>query len=100
MTASVSAGAGNAKRRDLNIRLENIVELPADFWRLEELSSAESFRAMRRMREDWNSGVNRFNEPGEVLRVSGENAATHELRMPNDAMRVEHTPEPEAPWVE
>jgi len=51
---------------DLNIRLERIVELPDDFARLVELSLAEDFLAMQRLRDDWNSGVNRFNEPGEV----------------------------------
>ena len=52
---------------DPDLRLERITELPEDFGDIVELSLREEFGAMQRMREDWDSGVNRFDRPGEVL---------------------------------
>jgi GNAT superfamily N-acetyltransferase len=48
-------------------RLERITELPHDFGDVVRLSLREEFRAMQRMRVEWNSGANRFDGPGEVL---------------------------------
>jgi GNAT superfamily N-acetyltransferase len=52
---------------DPDLRLERITELPEDFADIVEFSLREEFGAMQRMREDWDSGVNRFDRPGEVL---------------------------------
>jgi GNAT superfamily N-acetyltransferase len=48
-------------------RFTRITELPEDFAVLVELSSREDFHAMQRMHEEWDSGVNRFDAPGEAL---------------------------------
>ena len=50
-----------------DLRLERITELPQDFGDIVRLSLREEFSAMQRMREDWDSGANRFDGPGEVL---------------------------------
>jgi 8-oxo-dGTP diphosphatase len=49
------------------LRITRIHELPEDFENLVALSLREDFAAMRRMRDDWNSGANRFDRPGEVV---------------------------------
>jgi GNAT superfamily N-acetyltransferase len=49
------------------LRLERITELPEDFGDLVELGLDEGFGALRRMREGWDDGTNRFDGPGEVL---------------------------------
>jgi hypothetical protein len=48
-------------------RVERITELPQDFDNLITLSLREDFGAMRRLRENWDSGANRFDRLGEVL---------------------------------
>ena len=53
--------------RESDLRIERIAELPRDFGELVALSLREDFAAMQRMREDWDSGTNRFDRPGEVL---------------------------------
>lgn len=50
-----------------DLRIERIIELPEDFGDIVALSLREEFGAMQRMREDWDSGVNRFDGAGEVL---------------------------------
>jgi GNAT superfamily N-acetyltransferase len=52
---------------DPDLRLDRITELPGDFGDILELSLREDFGAMRRMRDDWYAGANRFDRPGEVL---------------------------------
>jgi hypothetical protein len=52
---------------DPDLRLDRITELPGDFGDILELSLGEDFGAMRRMRDDWYAGANRFDRPGEVL---------------------------------
>jgi GNAT superfamily N-acetyltransferase len=52
---------------DQELRIERIAQLPEDFGELIALSLREDFRAMQRMRDDWDSGVNRFDREGEVL---------------------------------
>jgi hypothetical protein len=47
--------------------IEPIPELPEDFGDLITLSLREEFGAMQRTREGWDSGVNRFERPGEIL---------------------------------
>jgi GNAT superfamily N-acetyltransferase len=42
-------------------------ELPADLPRLVEASRAEGFRFLERLRDDWASGRNRFEKPGEAF---------------------------------
>ena len=42
-------------------------ELPADLSRLVEASRAEGFRFLERLRDDWASGENRFEKPGEAF---------------------------------
>jgi GNAT superfamily N-acetyltransferase len=55
------------RRVDPDVRLARITELPADFADLVTLSLREDFGAMQRMRENWDSGANRFDRPGEVV---------------------------------
>lgn len=55
------------KSADPDLLIERITELPKDFGDIIELSLHEEFGAMQRMREEWDSGVNRFDRPGEVL---------------------------------
>jgi len=49
------------------LRIERITELPDDLGELITLSLREDFDAVRRTRDDWVSGVNRFDRPGEIL---------------------------------
>ena len=49
------------------LQFRRIAELPFDFARLEQLSLAEDFFAMRRLREVWGVGTNRFDRLGEAL---------------------------------
>ena len=50
------------------IKVERIYALPeADILRLAAQSGAEGFRFLGRLREEWNSGLNRFVGPGEAL---------------------------------
>lgn len=48
-------------------RIECIHELPADLEALVRAGLQEDFRALARLRDDWISGENRFNRPGEAL---------------------------------
>ena len=52
---------------DQTLRIGRISDLPADFADLIVLSLREDFHAMQRMRDDWDSGTNRFDRPGEKL---------------------------------
>jgi GNAT superfamily N-acetyltransferase len=55
-----------------------VTELPAEFERLVAESEREGFEFVRRLEREWQSGVNRFDQPGEVLLaafVGGELAA-------------------------
>lgn len=52
---------------DPDLRIERITVLPADLGDLIRLSLRDDFRALQRMREDWVSGSNRFDRPGEAL---------------------------------
>ena len=49
------------------LRVQRIEELPQDLEEICRLSLSEDFRAMRRLREEWDSGANRFDRPGEIL---------------------------------
>ena len=49
------------------IRVRRITELPVEFADVVRLSTREQFGAMQRMREEWDSGANRFDRPGEAL---------------------------------
>ena len=50
-----------------DVRLRRVTELPEDFGALVVLSLREEYGAMQRMREDWDSGANRFDGLGEVV---------------------------------
>ena len=52
---------------DPDLRIERITVLPIDLGDLIRLSLRDDFRALQRMREDWVSGSNRFDRPGEAL---------------------------------
>jgi GNAT superfamily N-acetyltransferase len=49
------------------ITITRVRELPADLPRLVEASLAEGFRFLERLRDDWASGENRFEKPGEAF---------------------------------
>lgn len=49
------------------IRIEVIVAIPADFDNLVQQSEAEGFGFVRRLKNDWKAGKNRFNRSGEFL---------------------------------
>lgn len=49
------------------ITIRPLSQLPPGFDRLVEQASAEGFRALARMQEEWRSDANRFEEPGECL---------------------------------
>jgi GNAT superfamily N-acetyltransferase len=49
------------------LRVERIETLPPDLAELELSSLRENFRAVERLRADWESGENRFTRPGEAL---------------------------------
>lgn len=50
-----------------DVRVQRIRELPQDLEEIVRLSLSEDFRAVRRLREEWDSGANRFDRPGEIL---------------------------------
>jgi GNAT superfamily N-acetyltransferase len=50
-----------------SIILERVTDLPPDIDEIVRLSLDEEFRAIRRLREDWVSGANRFDRPGEAF---------------------------------
>ena len=50
-----------------SVALERVTHLPPDIDEIVRLSLSEDFRAMRRLREEWDSGANRFDRPGEVF---------------------------------
>jgi GNAT superfamily N-acetyltransferase len=49
------------------VQIARITELPDDFEVLVSLSLREDFAAMERMRDEWRSGENRFDRPGEAV---------------------------------
>jgi GNAT superfamily N-acetyltransferase len=63
----VEAQSMTRNASDQNLRIERIDDLPVDFDTLIVLSLREDFFAMQRMRDDWDTGANRFDGPGEIL---------------------------------
>lgn len=55
----------------VNIRL--ITDLPPQILALEKEAIGEGFRFITRLIEEWNSGTNRFNAPGECLMAAYRN---------------------------
>ncbi len=49
------------------IAISKLRELPLDLDRLVQASLAEGFGFLERLREEWETGANRFARPGEVL---------------------------------
>lgn len=49
------------------LAISKLRDLPADLDRLVRASLAEGFGFLERLREEWESGANRFARPGEVL---------------------------------
>jgi GNAT superfamily N-acetyltransferase len=52
------------------ISITRVRELPADLSPLISASLAEGFRFLERLRDDWASGQNRFEKPGEAFYVA------------------------------
>jgi GNAT superfamily N-acetyltransferase len=52
------------------ITITRVRELPADLSPLVSASLAEGFRFLERLRDDWASGRNRFQKPGEAFYVA------------------------------
>ncbi len=61
----------NRSALDLGVRIERITDLPGDFDRIVYLALQEMFGALRRMREEWDSGLNRFDRAGEAVFAAG-----------------------------
>lgn len=55
------------ERGDMCMIIKPLAALPADLSFLEAESIAQGFSMIRRLREDWETGQNRFDGPGEVL---------------------------------
>src|SRR5262245_15867190 len=53
-----------------NLTVSRARELPADLEPFVQASLSEGFRFLQRLRDEWNSGVNRFTEPGEAFFVA------------------------------
>jgi GNAT superfamily N-acetyltransferase len=55
---------------DASVSLERVSDLPAGLDHLVCASAREDFRFLERLRADWESGANRFSNPGEALLVA------------------------------
>lgn len=63
-------GAHTAHHRKIMLAITQLHALPAQLSDLEREASMQGFRFLRRLIEEWHSGSNRFDKPGERLLVA------------------------------